>query len=121
MLHGKQRIEVMLVAFSGSDPATFTPPNDETPDLRGFRGDGRYWARTSDPQLVELIQRGHGRALNDTKQHGYAESARSAYPLIPRNNPWGVLKTCSRPSRQRGAQRINTTLGVQGLPKPRRG
>jgi hypothetical protein len=49
------------VAFSGSNPATFTPPNDETPDLRGFRGDGRYWARTSDPQLVELIQRGHGR------------------------------------------------------------
>ena len=29
--------------------------NDETPHgERGFE-DGRYWARTSDPQLVELV------------------------------------------------------------------
>jgi hypothetical protein len=27
----------------------------ESPALAGLSGDGRYWARTSDPQLVELV------------------------------------------------------------------
>jgi hypothetical protein len=30
-------------------------PKHETPALAGVSVDGRYWARTSDPQLVELV------------------------------------------------------------------
>ena len=30
-------------------------PIDKAPRLRGFPLGGRYWARTSDPQLVELV------------------------------------------------------------------
>jgi hypothetical protein len=32
-----------------------SPVNDETPVLAGVSRSGRYWARTSDPQLVELV------------------------------------------------------------------
>ena len=28
---------------------------EESPASAGLSGDGRYWARTSDPQLVELV------------------------------------------------------------------
>jgi hypothetical protein len=31
------------------------PETTETPALAGVSWDGRYWARTSDPQLVELV------------------------------------------------------------------
>src|SRR6478735_2153431 len=31
------------------------PGNAKTPVFAGVFGDGRYWARTSDPQLVELV------------------------------------------------------------------
>jgi hypothetical protein len=40
-----------------AEPVLAVPPRKtKTPGLRGFRG-GRYWARTSDPQLVDSEQR----------------------------------------------------------------
>ena len=43
-------------ATSGPRPrGRVSPQNDETPALAGVSLGGRYWARTSDPQLVELV------------------------------------------------------------------
>ena len=45
---------------SGQEMATatdarLTPRTHETPAFAGVPRGGRYWARTSDPQLVELV------------------------------------------------------------------
>src|SRR5918995_4549427 len=43
-----------------AEPDIPLPQNCETPALAGASSGGRYWARTSDPQLVESICRGTG-------------------------------------------------------------
>ena len=43
-------------AKKGPQPkATGRDLNEKTPAPAGVSVDGRYWARTSDPQLVELV------------------------------------------------------------------
>ena len=41
--------------FADLRAGAFTAPENESPRFAGAFLSGRYWARTSDPQLVELV------------------------------------------------------------------
>jgi hypothetical protein len=63
--------------------ASYRPRKRGNPLGERVSGNGRYWARTSDPQLVELIDAGHETARRGAKPRGYARSGGSAWDADP--------------------------------------